>query len=811
MTANGWLQIILFFVVILAITKPLGVYMYRVFEGPNRPLPRVLGAFERLLLKLCGVREDETQNWKGYAVYLLAFSAFGVLVTYALQRLQQVLPLNPQHFGAVSTHSSFNTAVSFTTNTNWQGYAGESTMSYLTQMAGLAWHNFTSAGAGICVALVLARGLTRRREERAGDGVGHFVVDLVRSIVYVLLPISIVFGLVLAANGVIQNLSPYVEVTTLEGAKQTLAMGPVASQEIIKELGTNGGGFFNANSAHPFENPTPLTNFIELLLIFAIPAALTYTFGRMAKSQRQGWAIFGAMAFLFFVGVAVAYGAESTANTALAGFPVDQSIGNMEGKEVRFGVANSALWAVVTTNTSCGAVNAMHDSFNAIGGLVPLTNIMLGEVIFGGTGSGLYGMLVMVLLSVFIAGLMVGRTPEYLGKKVEAREIKAAMLYVLIFPLIILGFSAWAAVAGYGTSSLNNAGPHGLSEILYAFTSGAGNNGSAFAGLNANTPFYNTTLGLTMLAGRFLMIVPVMAIAGSMLGKKTVAPGPGTFPTNGALFSALVVGVILIVGALTFFPALSLGPIAEHFVAARGKDVLTWTRNDRSWNRRAPRDAATAAGPRGRRRGPLRGGPYRARAAGVPVRSRHHQARDQGQLRQAVAAAGRQEPGDVRGRDRQRADHAAVLPRSVRGGCARGAAVVHGRHLVLAVVHGRVRELRGGGRRGTRQGAGRFAAPDAHADQRAPADRRHGGGGERDRAARGRPRGRRGGRADPGRRRDRSRAWRRSTNRRSRASRRRSSARAAATARRSPAAPRCCRTRSSSASPRTRARPSSTG
>jgi K+-transporting ATPase ATPase A chain len=573
MTLNGWLQIIVFFLVILAITKPLGVYLYRVFEGASRPLPRILGPVERLLLRLSGVRGDETQDWKQYTVHLLVFSAFGVVVTYALQRLQQLLPFNPQHFGAVSTHSSFNTAASFTTNTNWQGYSGEATMSYLTQMAGLAWHNFVSAGVGIGVALVLARGLSRRDGERAGAGagVGHFVVDLIRSLVYVLLPLSVVFGLVLAASGVIQNLLPYVDVTTLEGTKQTLAMGPVASQEIIKELGTNGGGFFNANSAHPFENPTPFTNFVELVLIFAIPAALTYTFGRMARNQRQGWAIFGAMAFLFFVGVAVAYGAESTANPALAAFPVDQAAGNMEGKEIRFGIANSALWATVTTNTSCGAVNAMHDSFNAIGGLVPLTNILLGEVVFGGVGAGLYGMLVMVLLSVFIAGLMVGRTPEYLGKKVEAREIKAAMLYVLIFPLLILGFSAWAAVAGYGKSSLNNVGPHGLSEILYAFTSAAGNNGSAFAGLNANTPFYNTVLGFTMLAGRFLMIVPVMAIAGSMLNKKTVAPGPGTFPTSGALFSGLLVAVVLVVGALTFFPALALGPIAEHFVALAGK------------------------------------------------------------------------------------------------------------------------------------------------------------------------------------------------------------------------------------------------
>jgi len=568
MTANGWLQILLYFAVILAITKPVGVYMHRVFEGANRPLPRVLGPVERLLLRLSGVRGDESQDWKGYTLYLLVWSGMGVIVTYLFQRLQHVLPFNPQHLGPVSTHSSFNTATSFTTNTNWQGYAGESTMSYLTQMAGLAWHNFTSAGAGICVALVLARGLTRRG---TGDGVGHFVVDLIRSIVYLLLPLSIVFGLVLAASGVIQNLSPYIEATTLEGVKQTIAMGPVASQEVIKELGTNGGGFFNANSAHPFESPSPFTNFVEMILIFAIPAGLTYTFGRMAKSQRQGWAVLAAMSVLFLVGVGVCYAAESGPNAALAGLGVDQSAGNMEGKEVRFGIANSALFATVTTDASCGAVIAMHDSFTPLGGLVPLTNIMLGEVIFGGVGAGLYGMLVMVLLSVFIAGLMVGRTPEYLGKKIEAREMKAAMLYVLVFPLMILGLSGWAAVAGYGTSSLNNAGPHGLSEILYAFTSGTGNNGSAFAGLNANTPFYNTTLGLAMLGGRFLMIIPAMAIAGSMLTKKTVAPGPGTFPTDGPLFAGLLVSVVLIVGALTFFPALSLGPIAEHFVALTGK------------------------------------------------------------------------------------------------------------------------------------------------------------------------------------------------------------------------------------------------
>jgi K+-transporting ATPase ATPase A chain len=567
MTFNGWLQILIFFALIVAVTRPLGSYMHRVFEGPARPLPRVFGPIERFVLRVCGARADETQDWKTYSVCLLAFSALGVLVTYALQRLQHVLPLNPQRFGPVSTHSAFNTAVSFATNTDWQGYAGESTMSDLTQMAGLAWQNFVSAGAGICVALVLARGLTQKPGAERGHGVGHFVVDLVRSLVYVLLPLAILFGLVLAAAGVVQTFSPYVDATTLEGTRQTFALGPVASQEAIKELGTNGGGFFNANSAHPFENPTPLTNFIELLLIFAIPAGLTYTFGRMAKNQRQGWALFAAMAFLFLVGVGVTYHAEATPNPAFAGLPIDQSRGNLEGKELRFGVASSALWATATTDTSCGAVNAMHDSLNPIGGLVPLANILLGEVIFGGVGAGLYGVLVMVLVSVFIAGLMVGRTPEYLGKKVEAREIKAAMLYLLIFPLIVLGFSAWAAVSRSGTSSLSNGGPHGLTQILYAFTSGAGNNGSAFAGLNANTPFYNVALGLAMLAGRFLMIVPVMAIGGSMLAKKTVAPGPGTFPTDGGLFSALLVFVIVIVGALTFFPALSLGPIAEHFVA----------------------------------------------------------------------------------------------------------------------------------------------------------------------------------------------------------------------------------------------------
>jgi K+-transporting ATPase ATPase A chain len=571
MTISGWLQIIVFALVILLVTRPLGSYLFRVFEGERQPLPRVLGPLERWTYRLCGVDPRAEQTWKGYALALLVFSAAGVLVTYLIQRLQHVLPLNPQARLAVGPELAFNTAVSFATNTNWQAYAGESTMSHLTQMAGLAWHDFTSAAAGIGVALAFARGLTRRPAADQPRTIGNFWVDLVRSVIYVLLPLSIVGALALASQGVIQNLSASREITTLEGARQVLAMGPVASQEAIKQLGTNGGGFFNANSAHPFENPTPLTNFLQMLLVFAIPAALTYTYGRMARDTRQGWVIFAAMSLLFVAGVAAAYWAEAQGNPALARLAVDQGAGNMEGKEVRFGVAGSALFAAVTTAASCGAVNAMHDSFTPLGGLVPLVNIQLGEVIFGGVGAGLYGMLVFVLLAVFIAGLMVGRTPEYLGKKIEAREMKLAVLYILVFPLLVLGLSAWAAVAPYGVSSLGNAGPHGLSEILYAYTSGAGNNGSAFAGLNANTRFWNLTLGLAMLAGRFLMIIPVLAIAGSMIGKKVVPPGPGTFPTSGALFAGLLVAVVVIVGALTFFPALSLGPVVEHFLALEGR------------------------------------------------------------------------------------------------------------------------------------------------------------------------------------------------------------------------------------------------
>jgi K+-transporting ATPase ATPase A chain len=571
MTLIGWAQILLYALVIFALTKPLGIYMFRVLEGDRQPLPRFFGPVERFIYRLSGVDAREQQTWKEYSAALLAFSVFGVLVLYALQRLQHLLPLNPQGLGPVSPDLSFSTATSFTTNTNWQAYGGETTLSYLTQMAGLTWQNFVSAAAGIGVMMVIARGLTYRLQPTAPRTLGNFWVDVVRSTVYLLLPLSVIAALVLVTQGVLQNFSPYVELTTIEGAKQTLAMGPTASQIAIKQLGTNGGGFFNVNSSHPFEGGTPLGNFIQMVAILAIPAAQTYMYGRMARDQKQGWTLFGAMAVIFFIGVTTAYYFETRGNAAIQGFTVDQTAGNMEGKEVRYGVASSVTWAIATTAASNGSVNSMHDSYTALAGLVPLVNIQLGEVVFGGVGAGLYGMLVFVILAVFVAGLMVGRTPEYLGKKIEAREMKIVMLYVLIFPLLILAFSAWSAVAPYGLSSLNNAGPHGLSEILYAYSSAAGNNGSAFAGLNANTPWYNVTQGLTMLAGRFLMIIPVLAIAGSMLGKKAVAESLGTFPTNGTLFVVLLVGVILIVGALTFFPALALGPIVEHFVALAGK------------------------------------------------------------------------------------------------------------------------------------------------------------------------------------------------------------------------------------------------
>jgi K+-transporting ATPase ATPase A chain len=571
MTTIGWIQILLFSAIVFALTKPIGVYMFRVLEGDRQPLPRFFGSIERWTYRLCGVDPKEQHDWKQYAVAMLLFSAMTMLVTYAIERLQHVLPLNPAKLGPVPADLAFGTASSFTTNTNWQAYGGETTMSYLTQMAGLAWHNFISVGVGIGVMMAIARGLTYHLQPGAPKTLGNFWVDLIRSVLYLLIPFSIVVALVLVSQGVLQNFSSYVELTTLEGVKQTLAMGPTASQVAIKQLGTNGGGFFNVNSSHPFEGGTPLGNFIEMIAILAIPAAQTYMYGRMARDQKQGWTLFAAMALLFFVGVTTAYYFEAKPNPVMQGLAVDQTAGNMEGKEVRYGIANSVTWATATTDASNGSVNSMHDSFNPLAGLVPLVNIQLGEVIFGGVGAGLYGMAIFVLLSVFIAGLMVGRTPEYLGKKIEAREVKLAMLYVLIFPLLILYLSAWSSVSPYGLSSLNNAGPHGLSEILYAFSSAAGNNGSAFAGLNANTPWYNVSQGLTMLAGRFLMIVPVLAIAGSLVGKKVVPESLGTFPTNGSLFVVLLVGVILIVGALTFFPALALGPIVEHFVALAGK------------------------------------------------------------------------------------------------------------------------------------------------------------------------------------------------------------------------------------------------
>jgi K+-transporting ATPase ATPase A chain len=569
MSIQAFLQAAAFVAAVVLVTPPLGAFMFRVFEG-TPPLPRTLGRLERAIYRLGGVDPAREQGWVAYAISLLLFSAVSMLVTYGLLRLQHLLPLNPQAFGPVAPDLAFNTAASFTTNTNWQSYSGESTMSYLSQMAALAWHNFTSAAAGVGVALVLARGLTRRRGPDAPRTVGNFWVDLTRGLVYLLLPLSVVFGLFLASQGVLQTLAPYLEVTTLEGGKQVLALGPVASQEVIKQLGTNGGGFFNANSAHPFENPTPLANFLATFLIFAIPAALTFTYGKMAGSRRQGWALFTAMGLLFSAGYATLTWSEHQPNPALAGLGVDQAAGNLEGKEVRLGVDASALFATVTTDASCGAVNSMHDSFNPLGGLVTLVNIQLGELIFGGVGAGLYAMLVFVVLTVFIAGLMVGRTPELLGKKIEPHEMKLATLYILIFPLVVLPFTAWAAVSPASVAA-PNPGPHGLTELLYAFSSAAGNNGSAFAGLDATKPWWTVTLALAMLAGRFLMMLPVLAIAGSMVGKKTAPAGPGTFPTDGPLFTGLLVSVIVIVGALTFFPALTLGPIVEHFLALAGK------------------------------------------------------------------------------------------------------------------------------------------------------------------------------------------------------------------------------------------------
>jgi len=566
-TLIGWTQILVFLAIVLLTAPLLGTYMYRVFEGHSHPLMRPLGWLERLVYRVCRI-DGRERPWHTYAASLLAFSGASMLVTYAIQRLQHLLPLNPQRLGPVEPLSAFNTAASFTTNTNWQGYAGEATMSYLTQMAGLAWQNFISAAAGLAVAVALARGLTRRGEGKAPGPIGNFWVDLTRGTVYVLLPASFFVALLFASQGVVQSLAPYQLVTTLDGGEQLIPMGPVASQEAIKQLGTNGGGFFNANAAHPFENPTPLTNFVSMLLIFAIPAGLTWTFGRMAGDRRHGLVLLAAMSILFLAGVTAVYWAEA------AGSPIPRlegASGNMEGKEVRFGIAGSALYATVTTDASCGAVNSAHDSFTPLGGLVTLFNIQLGEVVFGGVGAGLYGILVMAILAVFIAGLMVGRTPEYLGKKVESREVKLAILFVLVPALVILAGASVSAVTPAALSSLGNAGPHGLTEILYAFSSAAGNNGSAFAGLGANTQWFNATLGLAMLIGRFWMIILVLAIAGVMAGKKVAPPGAGTLPTTGPLFLVLLIGVIIIVGALTFLPALSLGPVVEHFLARSGR------------------------------------------------------------------------------------------------------------------------------------------------------------------------------------------------------------------------------------------------
>ncbi len=559
MTASGWLQIILYFVLLLAVTVPLGAYMFRVFERRRTWLDVVLRPVERAIYAVCGVDETQEQRWTGYAVSVLLFSIVGFLLTYALERLQGFLPLNPEGFPGVRQDTAFSTAVSFTTNTNWQAYSGEATMSYLTQMAGLAFHNFVSAATGIAIAIAVVRGFARRNVNE----IGNFWVDLVRGTLWVLLPICVVFALALVSQGSIQNLRGYVDVSTLEGAAQHVPMGPLASQEAIKMLGTNGGGFFNANSAHPFENPTPLSNLLECLSILAISAGLTYTFGLMVGDRRQGWVLFAAMSALFAIGVVVAYWSEGAGNPIVNALGIGPN-GNMEGKEVRFGVPLSALWAVATTAASNGSVNAFHDSFTPLGGLVPLANIQLGEAIFGGVGSGLYGMLIFAILAVFIAGLMVGRTPEYLGKKIQVREVKLAMLAVLVLALLILGFTGLASVTRVATEEITNPGPHGLSQMMYAFSSGAGNNGSAFAGLGVNTIFYNMLIGTAMWFGRFFVIVPVLAIAGSLAAKRRAEATAGTFPTHTPLFVGLLAGVIVIVGALTFFPAYSLGPIVEH-------------------------------------------------------------------------------------------------------------------------------------------------------------------------------------------------------------------------------------------------------
>ena len=589
MSTNGWLQIGLFFFLILLLAKPIGSYLTLVFERRKTWLDPVVGPIERLLYAATGVDPKEEMRWTEYLVSMLMFSAVTAILTYAIERMQGHLPWNPQHLAGVSPDLAWNTAISFTTNTNWQSYTPETTMSYLTQMVGLATHNFWSAAVGLALAIAFIRGIARKEMTT----LGNFWADMTRGILWVLLPISPVLAVALVSQGVVQNLRPYDSAKLVEAQKvtatgtdgkttttdvttQTIAQGPVASQEAIKMLGTNGGGFFNANSAHPFENPTPFSNLLQLLAIFLIPAGLTVTLGQMTNSPKHGWAVFSAMSVLFLAGVLTSYWAEAQPGPMVHGadqtISATQSGGNMEGKEVRFGIANSALFATVTTDASCGAVNAMHDSFTPLGGMVPLVNILLGEIIFGGVGAGMYGMLIFVILSVFIAGLMVGRTPEYLGKKIEAYDIQMAMLYLLIFPLVILGFAAVSVLApSFGLSSLTNHGPHGLSEILYAYASATGNNGSAFAGLSANTHWFNTTLGIAMFIGRFLMLIPMLAIAGNLAAKKSVPATAGTFPVTTPLFTTLLTGVIVIVGALTFFPVLALGPVLEHLLMGAGK------------------------------------------------------------------------------------------------------------------------------------------------------------------------------------------------------------------------------------------------
>jgi K+-transporting ATPase ATPase A chain len=594
---SDWLQFAVYLGALLLITKPLGLYLVQVLDANGKTwFDPVLRPLEKVTYRLMGVKADEEYDWKQYTLAMLIFSVAGLLFTYAVLRLQHLLPLNPQALGALTPHLAFNTAVSFTSNTNWQSYGGESTISYLSQMVGLTLHNFTSAATGIAVAAALVRGIARH----SAKTLGNFWVDLVRCTYYLLLPVCVVFAVFLISQGVIQNFKPYTKAKLVESYKisvekkndkgetvlgadgkavieeqvvdeQVIVQGPMASQVAIKMLGTNGGGYVNANAAHPFENPNPLSNFIQMLSIFAIGSGLTYYLGRMTKNQGHGWAVWGAMASLFVAGVLLCWWAESAGNPIHHNLGVAVADGNMEGKEVRFGIFNSALFATITTDASCGAVNSMHDSFTAIGGFVPLFNIQLGEIIFGGVGAGLYGMLVFVVLAVFIAGLMVGRTPEYLGKKIQSYEVKMAMLSLLILTMSILGFTAWAAVSEWGKAGLNNQGPHGLSEILYAFSSATGNNGSAFAGLTANTPWYNTTLGFAMLIGRFLMIVPIMALAGSLVGKKTVPESGGTFPVSGMTFVVLLIGTVLLIGALNYLPALALGPIVEHFLTAQGK------------------------------------------------------------------------------------------------------------------------------------------------------------------------------------------------------------------------------------------------